>query len=208
MAGYQVAFFSAVSRSGVALGTVVAIGGAPIMAGLMARINRGEQLSPRWWTSTGLGVIGVVLIAERPEAVDQVGIGLALAAGFAYAVGTLASKPLVEAMSPPAAMAMMFGVATLLLAPLLPTVDLTWLGTPAGLSAALWLGLRATTLAYLLFALGLRGSGVGRAATMGLAEPATATLLGALLLEERPPDPAWVGLASIVSGLIILAWRR
>src|SRR5688572_20424042 len=73
MAGYQVAFFSAVARSGVALGTVVAIGSAPIMAGLMARITRGERLSARWWTSTVLGVIGVALIAGRPDAVDRVG---------------------------------------------------------------------------------------------------------------------------------------
>jgi drug/metabolite transporter, DME family len=208
MAGYQVAFFSAVSRSGVALGTVVAIGSAPIMAGLMARVSRGERLSPRWWTSTAFGGVGVALIAGRPETVDPVGIGLALAAGFAYALGTLASKPLVEVMSPAAAMAAMFGTAAVLLAPLLPATDLDWLGTPAGLGAALWLGLGATTLAYLLFARGLRGSGVGQAATMGLAEPATATVLGVLLLGERPPGLAWIGLASIVTGLIILTRRQ
>lgn len=208
MAGYQVTFFSAVSRSGVALGTVVAIGSAPIMAGLMARMCRNERLSPRWWASTGFGVAGVALIAGRPEAVDPVGIGLALAAGFAYAVGTLASKPLVEVMSPAAAMTAVFGTAAVLLAPFLPAADLDWLSTPAGLGAALWLGLGATTLAYLLFARGLRGSGVGQAATMGLVEPATATLLGFVLLDERPPGLAWVGLASIVTGLIILGWRR
>lgn len=208
MASYQVAFFSAVSRSGVALGTVVAIGSAPIMAGLMARVSRGERLSPRWWTSTAFGVMGVALIAGRPETVDPVGIGLALSAGFAYALVTLASKPLVEVMSPAAAMTAVFGTAAVLLAPLLPATDLNWLGTPAGLGAALWLGLGATTLAYLLFARGLRGSGVGQAATMGLAEPATATVLGVLLLGERPPGMAWVGLASIVTGLIILGWRR
>ncbi|HSJ34140.1 MAG TPA: EamA family transporter [Acidimicrobiia bacterium] len=208
MAGYQVAFFSAVARAGVALGTVVAIGSAPIMAGLMARVIRGERLSPRWWTSTALGVAGVALIAGRPDAADPLGISLALAAGFAYALGTLASKPLVEAMSPAAAMAAVFGTAALILAPLLPTADLEWLSRPAGLGAALWLGLGATTLAYLLFARGLRRSGVGQAATMGLAEPATAALLGSLLLGERPPALAWAGLASITAGLIILSWRR
>ena len=53
-------------------------------------------------------------------------------------------------------------------------------GAGVGLSAALWLGLGATTLAYLLFARGLRGSGVGQAATMGLAEPVTATVPSSL----------------------------
>lgn len=208
MAGYQVAFFSAVARAGVALGTVVAIGSAPIMAGLMAWAIRGERLSPRWWTSTMLGVTGVVLIAGRPEAVDPLGIPLALVAGFAYALGTLASKPLVEAMSPAAAMAVVFGAAAMILAPLLPAADFEWLSRPAGLGAALWLGLGATTLAYLLFARGLRRSGVGQAATMGLAEPATATLLGVLVLGERPPGLAWVGLVTIVAGLVILSRSR
>jgi DME family drug/metabolite transporter len=43
VAGYQLAFFSAVARTGVAVGTMVAIGSAPVLAGLLAWLVRGER---------------------------------------------------------------------------------------------------------------------------------------------------------------------
>lgn len=205
MAAYQVAFFSGVARAGVAIGTVVAIGSAPVVAGLLARISRGEPLTRRWVGSTALAVGGVALIAGRPDAIDVTGVALAVAAGVAYAASALASKFLVEAMSPTAAMASMFGGAAILLVPLLPAADLTWLDAPSGLAAGIWLGLGATTLAYVAFARGLRGATVGQAATMGLAEPATATLLGVALLTERPPLTAWAGVVLVGVALLLLS---
>src|SRR5688572_15172383 len=38
IAGYQLAFFAAVAETGVAVGTVVALGSAPALAGLLGRI--------------------------------------------------------------------------------------------------------------------------------------------------------------------------
>ncbi len=205
MAGYQVAFFAGVARAGVALGTVVAIGSAPVVAGIADWAVRSEPPTRRWWAATALAVTGVALIAGQPEAVDAGGVALAVAAGVAYAVATLASKYLVEVVPPTTAMAAMFGVAAILLAPLLPTADLRWLGRPAGAAAASWLGLGATTAAYVAFARGLRFATVGQAATAGLAEPATATLLGVLLIGERPPGRAWLGVAAVVVALTVLA---
>lgn len=205
MAAYQVAFFSGVARAGVAIGTVVAIGSAPVVAGLLARLTRGEPLTRRWLGSTALAVTGVTLIAGRPDAIDVTGVALAVGAGVAYAASALAAKFLVEVMKPTSAMASMFGGAAILLAPLLPAADLTWLGTPRGMAAGIWLGLGATTLAYVAFARGLRSATVGQAATMGLAEPATATLLGVALLAERPPFMAWAGVLLVGAALLILS---
>ncbi len=139
MAAYQVAFFSGVARAGVALGTVVAIGSSPVVAGILGWLSRGEVPNRRWWLATGLAVAGVALIAGRPDQIDLTGVGLALTAGVAYAVTTLASKHLLDVMTPTAAMAAMFGVAAVLLAPLLPGADLEWITRPKGLAAALWL---------------------------------------------------------------------
>ncbi|HEX7099060.1 MAG TPA: EamA family transporter [Acidimicrobiia bacterium] len=205
MAGYQVAFFAGVARAGVALGTVVAIGSAPIVAGIADWASRAEPPATRWWIATALAVTGVALIAGQPQEVDVGGVGLAVLAGVAYALATLASKYLVEAVPPTTAMAGMFGVAAILLSPLIPTADLGWLSEPSGVAAAIWLGLGATTIAYVAFARGLRFATVGQAATVGLAEPATATLLGVLVLSERPPAVAWLGVASVVAALAILA---
>nr|PZN33948.1 MAG: EamA family transporter [Actinomycetota bacterium] len=205
MAGYQAAFFAGVARAGVALGTVVAIGSAPVLAGVLDRTVRGERPTGRWWVATALAVAGVALIAGRPDRVDASGVGLALLAGAAYAVAALASKHLVEAVPPTTAMAGMFGIAALLLAPLLPSADLSWLATTPGLLAALWLGLAATTISYMAFARGLRSATVSQAATVALAEPVTATLLGVLLLRERPPATAWLGVAAVAVALGVLA---
>ena len=54
---------------------------------------------------------------------------------------------------------------------------------------ALWLGAVPTALAYILFASGLRHLPANEVATLTLAEPVTAALLGAVVLGERPgPD--------------------
>src|SRR5690606_14309444 len=138
-----------------------------------------------------------------PGPADSTGVALAVMAGVAYAVATLASKRLLDTMPPLAAMAAMFGVAAVLLLPVLWSANLTWLTAPKGLAAGLWLGLGATTAAYALFAFGLRGATVGQAATMGLAEPATATLLGVTVLVERPTALAWLGVGLVAVALLV-----
>ncbi len=208
MASYQVTFFAGVARAGVALGTVVAIGTAPIVAGLLAWIVRSERPDRRWWLATVMAVAGVGLIAGRPGQADAVGIGLAGAAGVGYAIYALAAKQLLDRLTPLAAMAAVFTAAAFLLAPLLWAVDLEWLARPRGMAAALWLGLIATALAYLAFARGLSGLRVGTATTLTLAEPATATLLGVALLGERPGSTAWAGLAVVVGAVIVLSVAR
>lgn len=208
MAAYQVAFFTAVARAGVALGTVVAIGIAPVVGGCIAWVARQEVPEPRWWVATAMAISGVALISGRPETVDMAGVAFAVIAGTAYATTTLASKYLLDTMGPTAAMAALFGLAALMLLPFLPGADLGWLEATSGLAAVLWLGLAATTLAYVAFAHGLRDATVGQATTIALAEPATATVLGVVLLAERQPWPAWVGVALVAAGLVTTSRRQ
>ena len=60
----------------------------------------------------------------------------------------------------------------------LPFVDLSWLGTTAGLVMALWLGLATISIAYVMFTWGLGGLTAATAATLTLGEPLTASILG------------------------------
>ncbi len=46
--GYQVCFFTAVRMTGVAVGTVVAIGSAPVFTGALSRLTGGPRLDLRW----------------------------------------------------------------------------------------------------------------------------------------------------------------
>src|SRR5262245_15725220 len=59
---YQASFFAALDKTGVAVGTVVAIGSAPAFAGLFARVFASEPLRRRWAAATGLASLGVCLL--------------------------------------------------------------------------------------------------------------------------------------------------
>ena len=207
IAGYQLAFFSAVARTGVAVGTMVAIGSAPVLAGLLAWLASGERPARRWYAATALAVAGGALLAVAGQAVrfSPVGVALALAAGAAYAVYTVAAKRLLARHGQVEVMALLFAGGALLLAPLLVLLPLDWLATPRGALAALHLGLAATAAAYVLFAAGLHRVTVATAATASLAEPLTAAALGVALLGERLTAAGLAGAALLVGGLALLA---
>ena len=63
----------------------------------------------------------------------------------------------------------------------------------------------ATAAVHLLFAAGLHRVSVARAATVSLAEPLTAAILGVALLAERLTTAGVVGAAVLVAGLAVLA---
>jgi DME family drug/metabolite transporter len=210
MAAYQPLFFGSVGRTGVAVGTIVAIGTAPILAGLLARLVRSEPLDPTWGLATALAIAGAtLLVSGGPEmGVDPTGVALAVAAGASYAVYAVAAKNVVEDRSPTAAMSLVSGWAAVLLAPALVLGDLRWLSEPGGAGMALHLGVIATALAYLLFARGLAVTPVAPTATLSLAEPATATLLGVLVLDERLTPFSGLGVVLVAAGLVLLTRHR
>jgi DME family drug/metabolite transporter len=207
MAGYQVLFFSGVERTGVAVGTMAAIGSAPILAGLIAFLARGERPGPRWGIATFLAVLGcgLLITAGRGISVNPVGILLAIGAGAAYALFTVTSKGLLDSKPPEAVMAVTFCLGALILSPILASADLSWLGAPRGLAVAFHLGLVTVALAYSLFARGLALTPVATAATLTLAEPLTAGLLGVTVLQEKLTLPALGGMLLIFAGLALLS---
>jgi drug/metabolite transporter, DME family len=207
VAGYQLAFFSAVARTGVAVGTMVAIGSAPVLAGLLAWLVRGERPPGRWYAATLLAIVGcgLLAVAGQPVRFSPDGVTLAVAAGAAYAVYTVAAKELLAVHGRVQVMAALFGGGALLLVPVAARYPLGWLATWRGGLVALHLGLVATAAAYVLFAAGLHRVAVARAATVSLAEPLTAAILGVALLGERLTTAGFAGAAVLVAGLAVLA---
>ena len=88
VAAYQLCFFAGVARTGVAVGTIVAIGSAPILAGVLGFLVRGERPGRRWAVATVLAVVGcdLLIVTRGSVSVDAGGVVLALGAGAAYAV--------------------------------------------------------------------------------------------------------------------------
>ncbi|MEP6659475.1 MAG: EamA family transporter [Acidimicrobiales bacterium] len=211
VASYQACFFAAVERTGVAVGTVVALGSAPAFTGALTVFLLRERPVPVWCLATVLAVAGASLIAlgGGDASVDAAGVVLALGAGGSYAGYTLASKALLTAgVDSDAAMAAIFSVGALALVPTYVVRSLAWLPTGRGVGLAAFLGVVPTAIAYQLFARGLRRLPGSTVTTLTLAEPATAVVLGALVLGERPGARAVVGMALVGSGLVLLAGRR
>jgi drug/metabolite transporter, DME family len=211
VAVYQATFFAALADTGVALGTVVAIGSAPAFAGLFARLFAGEVLTLRWAFATALACAGVTLLVLGGGATGDVstpGVCLALLSGAGYAGYAVATKRMLESGAEPEPLiAAVFGAGALLLLPVFVLTPSGGLTQPGGLALALYLGAIPTALAYILFARGLARIGASETATLTLAEPVTAAALGVALLGERPAFIAVVGAGLVLSALALLAMR-
>jgi len=209
---YQPLFFLGTGRNGVAVGTVVALGSAPILAGLLEWALTRRMPTPTWMAATALATIGVVLLGFGGEAgtgggTDPLGILGSVGAGASFAVIANAQRRLLDDGWDPFTVVGAMGASSAVICALaLPFVDLAWLGTTAGVVMALWLGLATISIAYVLFTWGLSGLTAATAATLTLGEPLTASILGIVVLGERLSALAVVGLIVLAAGLALLAW--
>jgi drug/metabolite transporter, DME family len=208
MAFYQPLFFSGVHLTGVAIGTVIGIGSAPILAGFIEWIFLKHRPGKVWWIATLLSVIGCLFLFMNREGmeVNTIGVVLSMGAGLAFAIFTLVSKELLEKNKPLPVMAIIFTLSGIFLSPLLLFVDLSWILELEGILVSLELGIVATGLAYWLFALGLKHIPSSSAVTLSLAEPLTATLLGVFIVGEHLSLLAWIGIGFILLGLGVLSF--
>lgn len=208
---YQPAFFLGTGLNGVAVGTVVALGSTPVLTGVIGGVVQRRLPSTRWMVATALAIAGVVLVSGllSPSAsggVQPLGVLASVAAGASYAVSTLATKALLSrSWSSSDAIGAVFGTAATVSLPVLLIGGTSWLAGPNGLLLALWLGLVTTVLAYTLFGWGLARLPATTVATMSLAEPLSATLLGVLVLGERLTIASGAGLLIVAAGLALLA---
>ena len=204
---YQVAFFSAVARTGVATGTVVTIGSGPVFAGLLSWLLRMGSPTRRWLVSTLGAVAGCTALSAggHSAGVEPIGIALALLSGFGYAAyATVASALITRGEDNRAVVGVLFGGAGVLLLPVLMLYGPGWLFTEQGAPAALYLGLITTGVGYMLYGRGLRTTPVAVATTLTLSEPAVAAVLGLFVLGEHLGPIALGGLGLLVVSLLIL----
>lgn len=211
VAGYPVTFYPAVARSGVAVATVIALGSAPVFAGLLAWATGQGRPGARWAAATTAAVLGCGAMVLAPGLTGHsgpaygTGILLAALAGLCYAGYSLIGRTLIAAGHPAApVLGAMFGTAGLAVLPVLLASGTEWLGSWRGAAVALHLAACTTFLAYRFFGRGLRSTPAQVATTLTLAEPAVATLLAVAVLGERLPALSWCGLGVLAAGLACL----
>ncbi len=212
VAVYTPLFFVAVDRAGVAVGTVAAIASGPFFAAGLDWTFRGVRPTRAWLRGTVVTVIGVTVLIAAVDSgetgVDLLGVAAALAAGSGYATYSVTSKATMErGLSSTAALAIPFTIGVVVVLASSAREPSNWLSTPEGVAMALYLGVVATGLAYVLFGFGLRRLPSATAVTLVLAEPLTATLLAAVVLDESIPWTGWLGVAAVVIGLTLVGRR-
>ncbi|MDF2991531.1 MAG: permease of the drug/metabolite transporter superfamily [Microbacterium sp.] len=206
---YQPLFFLGTRENGVAIGTVVALGSAPIATGIVDAVRSRRLPSGRWMLATAIALVGVVLVSGVTGGAVTLTPGGLLAsagAGMSYALYTVCGKALIErGWNSTRVMGTVFGVAAVASLPVLLIAGASWLSAPNGLALALWLGLVTTAVAYLLFGWGLARLTAVTVSTLTLAEPLAATLLGLFVLHEQLTTVSAIGLALIAVGLAVVS---
>jgi len=205
---YQLTFFSAVKQTGVAIGTVTALGSVPALTGLLDYLIYKVKPTKRWFIATVITTTGIVALgtANGVSDFDLGGFVLAIIAGGSFGLLAVSSKrALSSGVDSTYLMFKVFSLAALLSIPVLLINGISWLGTSGGAVMIIWLGLIPTALAYILYAKGLKGIAPGVASTLILAEPATATILAAVVLNESINLQGWAGIATVAIGLAYLS---
>ncbi len=91
---YQITFFSAVKSTGVAIGTVTALGSAPALTGIIAYLVNREKPTRRWFFATVITIAGIIMLGASKGLADFNfrGFLLGIGAGASYSVFAVISK--------------------------------------------------------------------------------------------------------------------
>ncbi|MFB6855666.1 DMT family transporter [Streptomyces sp. NPDC056341] len=217
VAVYPLAFYSSIHLAGVAVGTVVSIGTAPLASSLIERVIDGRRLTRRWTLAASLGLLGTALlcIAEATHATDGtsrtslagtfLGIGLGLVAAATYALYSWAAHRLITRQIPSrAAMGAVFGLGGLLLVPVLLATGAPLLASWPNAAVGTYMALVPMLAGYVLFGWGLAHVPASTATTLSLLEPAVAAVLAVLVVGELLPPAGWLGIALVIACLAVL----
>jgi DME family drug/metabolite transporter len=210
MAFYQVCYFAAIARVGVAIAVLITLCTAPVMIALLSALFLRERVGGTVLLALACALAGTIMLVwvapAGGAARDTTGVLLALASAFGYTVLTLCSRGLAGRYHPLQPITVGIGAGALLLLPFALATGLTVAYPLAGWGLLLHLGLVPTALAYLLFLSGIRHVTATVASVVTLIEPLTATLLAWLLFGERLGPLGVLG-AALLLGAIALLYR-
>ncbi|MFJ9368706.1 EamA family transporter [Nocardia sp. NPDC101769] len=203
--GMNIAFYEAIAR--IPLGTAVAIE----FLGPVAVATLGSRRA-RDLLAVALVVAGVVLLAGVSSDARPAGVVFALLAAALWAGYILLGKRVADAGSGLDALAVGMAAAALLLAPILVTRQCV-LAPAAFADPGTWLlgvgvGVLSSAVPYALDQLVLGTVGRARFALLLALLPATAAVIGAVALAQRPAVPELAGIALVMVALTLSATQR
>lgn len=212
---YPLAFYASMRLAGVAIGTVISIGSAPLLSALIEYRLDGLRLTRRWMTGAGLGLVGMMLLClvdgDSPVPIGTetnmiFGVLLGLLAGLTYALYSWTARHLMQrGIASRAAMGATFGIGGLMLVPVLLITGGTLLASLGNASVGLYMALVPMFLGYLCFGHGLARIPASTVTTITLFEPVVATGLAVIIVDERLPAMGWAGIGLILACLVLIS---
>jgi drug/metabolite transporter, DME family len=212
MALYQVCYFAAIQRVGVAVAVLVTLCTAPVMIALLAAMLLRERLSAAGLLALVCALAGTAMLVwsapgeAGPRHDTLSGVLLALGAGFGYAIMALCSRTLAGRYHPLQPITVGFGAGALVLLPFALASGLVVAYPAGGWLLLLHLGLLPTALAYVLYLAGMRYTTATVASIVTLVEPLTSTALAWLLFGEQLGPSSLLGAALLLGAIALLYW--
>jgi DME family drug/metabolite transporter len=212
LATYQLCYFGAIQRVGVAVATLVTLCAAPVIVAVISTVFLGERPTRRLAFAASLAICGTMLLISPAEGAvqgDETVFGLVLALGSAagYALVAIVSRAIAREAHPLTSMTVGFGVGALALLPALLLEGAHFSFSPEAWALLLYLGIVPSALAYVLFTIGMRTTVATVASLVTLIEPLTAAALAWLLFDEQLGPLALVG-AVLLLGAVFLLTRE
>ena len=203
VAAYQLTFFEAVDRTGVAVGTLVTIGTGPVVAGILDGVVGRHRPTTQWFVGAGVALAGVVLLSGGGDSVDAGGLAFAVVAGASFPFYGFAAQRLMEDRPVVPAMASTFGVGALLVLPLALSRSAEAFASAGSVVTILYLGLATLALAYVLWGVGLQQLRLSLVVVVTLLEPAVASTLAVVVLDEALTLSLVVGILLVGMGVVL-----
>ncbi|MFF8838208.1 DMT family transporter [Streptomyces sp. NPDC015130] len=212
---FQSAYFAAVQHTGLAVGTVVALGAGPVLIAVGARLTMGERLGRGGLlAATGaLTGLAVLVLGGGAAEVRPLGVVLAVVSAAGYAAITLITRWLGRdggATDALGTTTWAFAIGAVGLLPFAVAEGLVpHTGSPV--RVVLLLVYVAAVPTALAFALYFAGAAVVRAATVSvimLLEPVSAALIAVSLLGERLTAAIVLGTLLLLAAVTCLAFAE
>ncbi|MEU8827190.1 EamA family transporter [Streptomyces sp. NPDC048636] len=209
---FQGAYFAAVEATGLAVGTVVTLGAAPVMVALAGRLTMGERLGTGGVLAVAGALTGLLVLVfggDGAGTVRPAGVALALLSAAGYSVTTLYTRHLGSrgAVDPYRTTLASFAVCAVLLLPFAAAEGL-WpqsQGLARTLVLMVYIAAVPTALAYGLYFAGLAVLRATTVTVITLIEPVTAAVIAVALLGERLTVATVAGTAVLLGAVAALA---
>ena len=198
LAAMNCCFYAAIDR--LPLGTVAAIEFLPVilLAALGAR-------TPRNAAALALAVPGVCLICDVRLVAEPVGLALAFVNAALFAVYIVLADRVAKRSSPSGidGLAAAMLVAAVVVTPVGGAQVLPALGDPVALLAGVGVGVSSSVIPYVCDQLALERLARPTYALLVSLLPATAAVIGVVVLAQVPSAPEVLGLALVVAGVAL-----